>query len=154
MQKLKIENKKTAPGAGTPEADAHSLPRGYLYRTQRLYHLLVGFSSHTLEVIVLEEKKKRKKLKRANGTGTVYKLSGRRSRPWAVKKDGVYIGYYATKTSALEALSKLIGTPVSEKYNWTFAEVYSGWSKEHLKEVGPKTKETIETAYRFFFAAS
>lgn len=98
----------------------------------------------------MEEKKKRKKLKRANGTGTVYKLSGRRSRPWAVKKDGVYIGYYATKTAALEALGKLMGATISEKYNWSFAEVYDGWSREHFKDVGPKAVEAMEAAFRFF----
>lgn len=98
----------------------------------------------------MEEKKKRKKLKRANGTGTVYKLPGRRSRPWAAKKDGVYIGYYTTKTAALEALGKLIGTPITEKYNWTFAQVYQGWSQEHFKDVGAKSVEASEASYRFF----
>ena len=45
---------------------------------------------------------KRKALKRANGTGTVYKLSGRRSRPWVAAKNRVIIGYYPKKTDALE----------------------------------------------------
>ena len=31
----------------------------------------------------------RKHLKRANNTGTVYKLSGRRRRPWVAAKSGV-----------------------------------------------------------------
>ena len=44
---------------------------------------------------------KRRALKRANGTGTVYKLSGRRSRPWVAAKNKTIIGYYAKKTDAL-----------------------------------------------------
>ena len=45
---------------------------------------------------------KRKALKRANGMGTVYKLSGRRKRPWVASKNRVIIGYYPRKTDALE----------------------------------------------------
>lgn len=54
---------------------------------------------------------KRKALKRANGTGTVYKLQGRRTRPWVAAKDKTIIGYYDKKTTALEALSEV--TPKS-----------------------------------------
>ena len=39
----------------------------------------------------------RKALKRANGTGTVYKLQGRRTRPWVAAKSGIIIGYYDKK---------------------------------------------------------
>lgn len=49
----------------------------------------------------------KKSLKRANGTGTVYKLQGRRKRPWVAAKSGVIVGYYDKKTSALEALARL-----------------------------------------------
>ena len=35
---------------------------------------------------------KRKALKRANGTGTVYKLQGRRKRPWVAARNKVIIG--------------------------------------------------------------
>lgn len=35
---------------------------------------------------------RRKALKRANGTGTVYKLQGRRKRPWVAAKNKVVIG--------------------------------------------------------------
>ena len=48
----------------------------------------------------------RKALKRANGTGTVYKLQGRRRRPWVAAKNRIPLGYFGTKTAALEALEK------------------------------------------------
>ena len=62
-------------------------------------------------------KEKRKALKRANGTGTVYKLQGRRRRPWVAAKNRVVIGYYETKTAALEALNRLTGRSLDERYN-------------------------------------
>lgn len=77
---------------------------------------------------------RRKALKRANGTGTVYKLSGHRKRSWAAAKDGVIIGYYETKTAAMEAVNKLIGQDITEKYNMTFDELYADWKREHYKD--------------------
>lgn len=47
-------------------------------------------------------KEPRKALKRANGTGTVYKLQGRRRRPWVAARNRTILGYYETKTAALE----------------------------------------------------
>lgn len=44
---------------------------------------------------------KRKALKRANSTGTVYKLQSRMKRPWVAAKNKV-IGYFETKTSAVQ----------------------------------------------------
>lgn len=92
----------------------------------------------------------RKALKRANGTGTVYKLQGRRKRPWVAAKSGVIIGYYEKKTSALEALSRLQGRSVDEVYNWTFAQVYKAWKEEHFREIGEKGVESYEWAYDIF----
>ena len=73
---------------------------------------------------------KRKALKRANGTGTVYKLQGRRKRPWVAAKNKVVIGYYERKTDALEILEKLAGIDLTERYNMTFSEVFEAWRAE------------------------
>jgi uncharacterized Zn finger protein (UPF0148 family) len=78
---------------------------------------------------------KRKALKRANRTGTVYKLQGRRKRPWVAAKNKVIIGYYERKTDALEALEHLSGKDLSERYNMTFSEVFQGWREEHYKTI-------------------
>lgn len=85
---------------------------------------------------IRQEQEKRKALKRPNGTGTVYKLQGRRNRPWVAAKNKVIIGYYETKTAAIEALNLLTGKDITEKYSMTFKEIYDEWSKEHFKEVG------------------
>lgn len=92
----------------------------------------------------------RKALKRPNGTGTVYKLSGRRTRPWVAAKNKVIIGYYAKKTEALEALERLAGKPISERYNMTFAEVFDAWKVEHYREIGTSGIATYNRAYDVF----
>lgn len=92
----------------------------------------------------------KKALKRANGTGTVYKLQGRRKRPWVAAKSGVIVGYYDKKTSALEALARLQGRSLDEIYNWTFKEVYEAWKDEHFRDIGAKGTESYERAYDIF----
>lgn len=92
----------------------------------------------------------RKRLKRANGTGTVYKLSGRRTRPWVAQKQRVTIGYYETRTEALTALERLSGKDLTERYNMTFEDVYNEWKKEHYRDVGPSAQVSYDHAYKIF----
>ncbi len=93
---------------------------------------------------------KRKALKRPNGTGTIYKLQGRRKRPWVAAKGKVVIGYYERKTDAVEALERLSGKPLSERYNMTFADVFEAWKEEHYKEIGVKGVESYNRAFDVF----
>lgn len=93
---------------------------------------------------------KRKALKRANGTGTVYKLSGRRARPWVAAKNRVVIGYYERKTDALDALERLNGKSLTERYNMTFAEVFEAWKAEHYKEIGKQSIRSYDAAFKVF----
>lgn len=93
---------------------------------------------------------KRKALKRPNGTGTVYKLQGRRKRPWVAAKNKVIIGYYETKTAALDALNRLTGRSLDDRYNMTFAEVFEAWKEEHYKTIGPKGIKSYDRAYDVF----
>lgn len=95
-------------------------------------------------------KPKRKALKRPNGTGTVYKLSGRRKRPWVAAKSGIIIGYYETKTAALETLNRLSGRDITERYNMTFAEVFKEWSAEHYREITQAGIQTYDRSYDVF----
>ena len=92
----------------------------------------------------------RKALKRANGTGTVYKLQGRRRRPWVAAKNKIIIGYYEHKTDALEALECFSQKPISERYNMTFSEVFNEWKNEHYREVGKQAVYAYNRAYRAF----
>lgn len=97
-----------------------------------------------------QDREPRKALKRANGTGTVYKLQGRRRRPWAASKNKTIIGYYETKTAALEALNRLTGRSLDERYNMTFAEVFEAWKAEHYHNIGDKSIAAYDRAYAIF----
>lgn len=104
-----------------------------------------------------------KELKRANGSGSVYKLSGRRSRPYIAiitkecnQKNNKYIqkrtpiGYYATRTDALVALSDYIQAPYDLiKRRYTFEQVYNEWSQIHYKEIVPSAVRTWKSAYNY-----
>lgn len=92
----------------------------------------------------------RKSAKRPNGSGTVYRLQGRRSRPWVAAKNKVIVGYYPTKKDAVDALERLSGQSLTERYNMTFAEVFEAWSAEHYHEVGPKAVEAYNRAFDVF----
>ncbi len=97
-----------------------------------------------------QEAQPRKALKRANGTGTVYKLQGRRTRPWVAAKGKTIIGYFDKKTAALDALARLQGRSIDEIYNWTFKQVYEAWKDEHFRDIGAKGIESYERAYDVF----
>lgn len=92
----------------------------------------------------------RRALKRPNGTGTVYKLSGRRTHPWVAAKNKVVIGYFEKKTDALDALERLNGKKLSERYNMTFAEVFAAWSAEHYKTIADSGKYVYNAAYKVY----
>lgn len=99
---------------------------------------------------VKQAREPRKALKRANGTGTVYRLQGRLKRPWVAAKNKVLIGYYERKTDALAALESLSGRDLTERYNMTFAEVFEAWKTEHYKDIGESGVESYDGAFKVF----
>lgn len=92
----------------------------------------------------------RKALKRANGMGTVYKLQGRRRRPWVAAKNRIRLGYYDTKTAALEALNRVAAMDLTEKYNMTFAAVFEAWKQEHYRDITEAGIATYDHAFKVF----
>jgi integrase len=99
---------------------------------------------------IRQDREPRKALKRANGTGTVYKLQGRRRKPWAAAKGNTITGYYETKTAATEALNRLAGRSLDERYNMTFAEVFEAWKEEHYKEITNAGRASYNRAFDVF----
>ena len=77
---------------------------------------------------LVSEEKPRKKQKRPNGTGSVYKLPGKRSKPFVarISKDGkqITVGTYPTHAEALIALESVQLGGVSNLYNATVEDVY------------------------------
>lgn len=90
---------------------------------------------------------KRKYRKRANGTGSVTRLSGNRKKPWIAKKSGFMIGTYETRAEAVKALERLVDTQVTDIYNMTFAQVYERWIQEHKREITGKLADNYALAY-------
>ena len=77
----------------------------------------------------------RKHRKRANGTGTISKLSGNRAKPWQARRNNVSIGTFATRAEAQKALERLTDATVTEKFNMTFEEVYNAWKPLQERKV-------------------
>lgn len=86
--------------------------------------------------------------KRANGTGSVYKLSGRRRKPWVAcitsgwslddngnaKQHKYVIGTYRTRNEGLIALAEYNKSPyLTDHANMTVADVYEYWKKTNTK---------------------
>ncbi len=102
-------------------------------------------------------KETRKALKRANGTGTVYKLSGRRRRPYVAtisktvnfEQTKTIIGYYATRTEAINALDAARISPIPDGYNLTIKEVYDAWSDKHYKKIDKSTENSYRAAWLY-----
>ena len=104
---------------------------------------------------IAKDRKKLDHQKRANGLGSVYKMPGRRNKPWAVvvrvpNKKRIYAGFYATKTEASEAVAKSTTDKVSERYNSTVEEIYSDWSACHFKGLTKWGKQGYESAWTYF----
>jgi integrase len=103
-------------------------------------------------------------MKLPNGYGSVYKLSGKRRKPWAVritknltydketgkaKQERIIIGYYETKSLALQALARYNENPYDLHVDSiTFSELYEKWSEEYFKTLSsPSSIRTITAAY-------
>ena len=88
----------------------------------------------------------RKYKKRANGTGTISKLSGNRAKPWLARRNDVCIGTFKTRTEAQKALERLTDADISEKFNLTFQQVHDRWLPEHEREIGKSAKGNYKSA--------
>ena len=73
----------------------------------------------------------RTRKRRTPGSGSICKLSGKRSKPYVARLNGVTIGTFATVREADRALARLVDTDIGDKYNWTFRQVYEAWKPEH-----------------------
>jgi integrase len=96
-------------------------------------------------------------MKRANGTGSIYKLSGKRRKPFAAvatvgwDDDGNIkrhtVGYFAKRIEAEEALSRYLNNP-TEKHDITLEALYYEWKEWKYKTIGRKTVENYEIAWK------
>ena len=95
------------------------------------------------------EERKRRRTRRANGAGSVYRLSGQRSRPWLARYGNVIIGYYPDKTAATKALDAAVATDtITDKYNLTLGQIREEWQAVHYKTIGSKAQESYNIAWK------
>ena len=92
----------------------------------------------------------RKRRRRPKGSGSVYKATGTRARPYvALTPKREVLGTYATSGEAVQALDAYLAQRVpARRLRYTFEDVYTKWSAEHFKEVGAKGRDSYERAYR------
>ncbi len=97
--------------------------------------------NNLLKLYCLREVSMNTNLKRANGIGSVYKLSGRRRKPYAATisnscqydtihcrciQERTTIGYYETRDAAIIALNNYLSDPYDVKKSAiTFEELYN-----------------------------
>lgn len=92
----------------------------------------------------------RKKRRRPKGSGSVYKLSGTRARPYvALTSTRDVLGTYETSGEAVKALDAYNAQQCHvTKLKYTFSDVYDRWSKGHYQQVGDDGRDGYERAYR------
>lgn len=94
-----------------------------------------------------KQQAQRKRRKRANGMGTVYKHPGSRTKPWEAQKAGVHIGYFATKYEAEQALSRFVGRKIEDRLNITFSQAYDLWLPDHSRTITGSGVSGYKQAY-------
>lgn len=101
-------------------------------------------------------------MKLPNGYGTVYKLSGARRKPWIARKTTAWelidgkkkqivktIGYYATRTDALQALADFNTNPYDlDASHTTLAQIYALWSEDAYSSGSTSKINNYKSAYK------
>ena len=98
-------------------------------------------------------------MRRANGQGSVYKMSGNRRKPWrAMISQGktisgyskrVDLGCFATRIEAEAAVRQYLDVPV-EKPNITLGELHGEWQPLAYATLSKQTKDSYNAAWRHF----
>ena len=91
---------------------------------------------------------KRKHRKRANGSGTIYKMSGARAKPWAAKRNNIFLGSFKTYAEAQKALERSTDMDITDKYNMTFSQIYELWKPVHARDVTDGQMGCYASAYK------
>lgn len=96
-------------------------------------------------------------MRRGNGEGSIFKLSGKRRKPYAVritigytdsgKQQYKYLGYYEKKTDAKTALRNYLVNPYNlEHENTELQTIFDEWAKS--SDLAESTMKSYRTAFR------
>lgn len=102
----------------------------------------------------VSEEKPRKKQKRPNGSGTVYKLSGNRSKPYCarvlINGKSILIGTYSTRPEALVALENANLNGISNIYNANVELIYNMLVEQKQDKVSDSALTLYATSFAHF----
>ena len=105
-------------------------------------------------------------MKRANGDGSVYRIGGKRRKPWGaritcgwqidantgkVKQVYQQIGTFSTRPEAERALNSFLENPYDiDAHKITFSEAYDRWSSEYYETLkNPSSARSYKAAYAY-----
>ena len=90
---------------------------------------------------------------RPHGAGTVYKIAGRKNKPWAamltVSKSRVFLGTFRTETEAKCAIESALVNGVSSKNTYTLEALYEEWSEVHYRALSASGTQGYKTAWKY-----
>lgn len=102
-------------------------------------------------------------MRNPNGYGSIYKLSGKRRKPWAVRKTVgwdfdktkgkanpkyEFVGYYKTQKEAMLALANYNENPYDiSARTMTFENIYDKWSNIHFENISQSNINGYKAAY-------
>ncbi|MEL7568925.1 MAG: tyrosine-type recombinase/integrase [Eubacteriaceae bacterium] len=96
-------------------------------------------------------------MRRANNTGSVYKMPGKRRNPYIARvctgydetgyRKWMTIGYFKNKTEAEKAIARHEIMPVSDKANIKLSELFEEWKVISYKNLSKKSVSMYNTAY-------
>ena len=91
--------------------------------------------------------------KRANGMGSVWKIKGKRAKPWcaaiSVERKQIFIGTFKTETEAKRALESAQFNGISEKNTFTLEKLYDEWADVHFRELTDSGCQGYKTAWKY-----
>ncbi len=103
-----------------------------------------------------QETTKRKKAKRAQGTGSILIDNRNSNSPYRAYapsdrygKHRKYLGSYESLAKAQEALEKYKVDNISDFYNYTLSRIYDEWSKTHFETLTKSGEQGYKTAYKY-----
>lgn len=101
----------------------------------------------------IQEPKKNRHRRRANGSGSVYKLSENRRNPWgaSVYKNGkrVFLGTFAKASEAEAAIVRFKDDELSDKINYTVEHVHTEWQKVHYRDLTKSGEDGYNSAWNY-----
>lgn len=99
-------------------------------------------------------------MRRGNGQGSIYKMSGNRRKPWRamIAQGRTSVGYYkrvsigcfASRIEAEAAIKRYLDTPI-EKPNITLRDLHSEWKNiKYASGISKQTQDSYNAAWKWF----